>query len=72
MGWKRRATHSFLIATHSPIILSYPGAVLLNLDGETIREVAYRESEHYLLTRDFLNAPERYFNHLFSSDDRDA
>jgi predicted ATPase len=55
----------FLIATHSPIILSYPGAVLLGLDGERIEEISYRESQHYRVTRDFLNAPERYFKHLF-------
>jgi predicted ATPase len=55
----------FIIATHSPIILSYPGAALLSLGDKAIREVAYRETEHYLLTRDFLNAPERYFKHLF-------
>lgn len=55
----------FLIATHSPIILSYPGAVLLSLDGPGIHEIAYRESDHYLITRDFLNAPERYLKHLF-------
>ncbi|MBF0500214.1 MAG: AAA family ATPase [Candidatus Riflebacteria bacterium] len=55
----------FLISTHSPIILSYPGAVLFSLDGEAIREISYRETEHYLLTRDFLNSPERYFKHLF-------
>lgn len=57
----------FLISTHSPIILSYPGAVLFSLDGDTIREIAYRETEHYLLTRDFLNAPERYLRHLFDT-----
>lgn len=56
----------FIIATHSPIILSYPGAVLFNLDDEGIREIAYRDTEHYIVTRDFLNAPERYFKHLFS------
>jgi predicted ATPase len=55
----------FLIATHSPIILSYPGAALFSLDGESIQEVAYRDTEHYRVTRDFLNAPERYFKHLF-------
>ena len=61
----RSGSAQFLIATHSPIILSYPGAVLFSLDGDRIREIAYRESEHYLLTRDFLNAPERYLKHLF-------
>src|SRR5437773_1289691 len=58
----------FLIATHSPIILSYPGAVLFSLDGDSIREIAYRETEHYRVTRDFLNSPERYFKHLFRSE----
>ena len=55
----------FLISTHSPIILGYPGAVLLSLDGDSIQEIAYRETEHYLVTRDFLNGPERFFRHLF-------
>lgn len=56
----------FLISTHSPIILSYPGASLYSHDGDRIQEIAYRETEHYLVTRDFLNAPERYFRHLFT------
>ena len=59
----------FLIATHSPIILSYPGAVLFDLDGDAIRETSYRETKHYLVTRDFLNSPERFFKHLFGSAD---
>lgn len=59
----------FLISTHSPIILSYPGAVIFSLDGDSIREVAYNETEHYRVTKDFLNAPERFFKHLFDSSD---
>src|SRR5688572_12285717 len=55
----------FLIATHSPIILSYPGAVLYDLDGDAMRETSYRETKHYLITRDFLNSPERFLKHLF-------
>jgi predicted ATPase len=62
----------FLIATHSPIVLSYPGATLLSLDGDAIREIAYRETEHYLVTRDFLTSPERYFQHLFSDPGEDT
>jgi len=61
----------FLISTHSPIILSYPGAVLFSLDGDSIREVEYRETEHYRITRDFLNTPERYFAHLFADSEED-
>jgi predicted ATPase len=59
----------FLIATHSPIILSYPGAVLFSLDGHGIHEIAYGETDHFLLTRDFLNSRERYFKHLFDNTD---
>lgn len=47
----------FLISTHSPIILSYPGAVLFSLDGDTLQEVTYSETEHYRVTRDFPQFP---------------
>ena len=57
----------FLIATHSPIILSCPDAVLFSLDGDDIQEIDYRETKHFLITRDFLNSPERLFKHLFGT-----
>lgn len=59
----------FLVATHSPIILSYPGAVLFSLDDGAIREVDYKQTKHFLITRDFLNGPESYFKHLFAPGD---
>ena len=59
----------FLIATHSPILLACPDAVLFDLDGDTVRETSYRETKHFLITRDFLNAPERFFKHLFGPAD---
>jgi predicted ATPase len=59
----------FIIATHSPIVLSYPGAVLFNLDGDTIEEVSYRETKHFLITRDFLNSPESFYKHLLAAED---
>ena len=58
----------FLISTHSPVLLAYPGAVLLSLDGPGITRVEYTETEHYRLTRDFLSCPERYVQHLFAPD----
>lgn len=57
----------FIIATHSPIILSYPGAVLFSLDGDALQEIEYRDTKHFLITRDFLNSPERFFKHLFGT-----
>lgn len=59
----------FLIASHSPILLAYPNATLLTLDGGPIREIAYRDTEHFTVTREFLESPERFFKHLFASDD---
>lgn len=59
----------FIIATHSPIILSYPGAVLFDLDGDSIEEIDYRDTQHFLITRDFLNSPERFYKHLFHDVD---
>jgi predicted ATPase len=43
--------------------------VLFSLDDGGIQEISYRESEHFLVTRDFLNAPERYLKHLFGDPD---
>jgi predicted ATPase len=47
----------FLIATHSPILMAYPGARILLLEEGGIREVAYEDTEHYVVTREFLNNP---------------
>ncbi len=55
----------FLIATHSPIILSYPGARIIQFDREGRRDIAYRDTEHYRITKDYLNAPEKFWEHLF-------
>jgi predicted ATPase len=59
----------FLIATHSPILLSYPGAVVYALDGGAFEKVDYRDTKHFQVTRDFLNGPERFYQHLFAGPD---
>lgn len=61
----------FIIATHSPILMAYPGALIYRLGTDDIRRVAYDETEHYTITRDFLNAPDRYFKTLFAKPDDD-
>src|SRR5438876_182511 len=45
----------FVIATHSPIVMAYPEATILLLDENGMREVAYEETEHFRVMRDFLN-----------------
>ncbi len=54
----------FLIATHSPIILAFPGAAIWSFDGGTIHPVAYEELAHVRLTRDFLQDPQTFLRHL--------
>lgn len=59
----RRASQ-FIIATHSPIVMSYPDARILRLGPDGIAEVEYEATEHYRVTRDFLENPARFFKHL--------
>ncbi len=60
-----RQKSQFIIATHSPIIMAYPGATLLNFDGGTLSRVEYRDVEHVRIMRSFLDKPESYLAHLF-------
>lgn len=54
----------FVIATHSPILLAFPGATIYTFDRTPPTRVAYEDLEHVNLTRAFLNAPEAYLRHL--------
>lgn len=54
----------FIIATHSPILMACPGAVIYAIDEDGIHETAYRETGHYQLTRSFLENPERMLRYL--------
>lgn len=54
-----------VIATHSPILMAYPEARIYELGSGGIREVAYEDTEHFRITRDFLNGRERMLQLLF-------
>jgi predicted ATPase len=58
------AGSQFVIATHSPILMATPGADIRLVEESAIRSVAFDEVEHVRVTRDFLNAPERYLRQL--------
>ena len=64
----RARVAQFIIATHSPMLLTLPGAEVLCLDEGTIRPVPYQETHHFRLTKDFLNQPERFYRHLLAAD----
>lgn len=45
----------FIIATHSPILPAYPRSRILLMDKNGIAEVDYEDTEHYSITKQFLN-----------------
>lgn len=55
----------FIIATHSPILLAFPDADIIEPSEEGISRKPYFETEHYMLTKQFINNPERILNELF-------
>jgi len=60
----------FVIATHSPILMAYPDATIFHLSAEGgISPIEYEETEHFRVTRDFLNNREAYLHELLSNDD---
>ena len=58
----------FIIATHSPIVMAFPGAEIKLFDETGVHTVDYRETEHYRITKQFLNDPERMLNYLFAEE----
>lgn len=54
----------FIIATHSPIVLAYPGATIYEFTREGIRQVGYEDTEHYKVTRAFLTRREPMLRQL--------
>ena len=60
-----------IIATHSPILLAYPNARIYQFSESGISEIAYTETEHYRITRDFLSRHERMLDLLMSAEESD-
>lgn len=56
----------FIIATHSPILLTYPNALIYQISDAGFERVDYQHCEHYTLTKQFLDNPERFWKHLIS------
>lgn len=61
-------TVQFIIATHSPVLMTFPGANLLSFDGAGIEPIELRDTEHYQITRGVLEHPERYWAHLLADE----
>jgi predicted ATPase len=60
----REGNAQFIIATHSPVLMTYPDAQILSFDNGELREVSLQETAHYQITRGILEQPLRYWKHL--------
>jgi len=60
----RSGRAQFIIATHSPMLICYPGATIYQFDENGVRETSYENTEHFYITKSFLDNPEAYLRHL--------
>jgi predicted ATPase len=58
-----------IIATHSPILMAYPGALIYHFSEAGIEPIEYKDTEHYTITKEFLNKPEKMLRYLFEDGD---
>jgi predicted ATPase len=63
-----RGGSQFVMATHSPLLLAFPGATILSLDGGAIEAVPYEQTEHFQVTRRFLMDHQRALAELLEED----
>lgn len=54
----------FIISTHSPILMAYPGAEIYELSESGIRSVDYRQTDNYVITKRFLDDPASMLRYL--------
>lgn len=66
-----RGNSQFIIATHSPILLGFPNAKIFSFDADTIESITYEDTDHYQITKGFLNRKERYLEELFLDDEEE-
>ncbi|OYW25047.1 MAG: AAA family ATPase [Planctomycetales bacterium 12-60-4] len=64
-----QAGSQFIIATHSPILMAYPEAMIYQFSGEGIEQVAYEDTDHYQITQMFLMRRESMLRELLRDDD---
>ena len=67
-----RAGSQFVIATHSPIILAYPDAWIYQASKTGLDRIEYEDTEHFQITREFLNRRDTFLDILLAEDDEPA
>lgn len=59
----------FIIATHSPILMTFPNARILEFSLDGIKSVNYEDTEHFNITKSFLENPQKMLHYLLNADD---
>lgn len=68
----RAGATQLIVATHSPILMTFPGAAILELTDRGIAETTLAETSHYQITRGILTQPESYWRHLVDAPGDDG
>ena len=66
--WADTGHTQIIIATHSPIVLAFPGATIYSFDYAPVTSISYEGSTPYQLTRTFLRAPQAFLSELLGED----
>ena len=64
----RDKNSQFIIATHSPILMTFPGAEIFEFSENGLSKTDYKSTDHYNITRRFLEDPERMLGYLFEAE----
>ncbi|MGE7824733.1 AAA family ATPase [Paenibacillus sp. NPDC093718] len=59
----------FIISTHSPIVMAYPDSIIYKLTSEGVEESSLEETDHYMITKEFVNRREAMLHELFAEDE---
>ena len=58
----------FIISTHSPILMTFPDSEVLEITESGIKSVNYKDTEHYIVTKRFMDAPEKMVESLLEDE----
>jgi predicted ATPase len=61
----------FIIATHSPFIMAYPGACILHLTPRGLVEKSYKETENFRILQEFYSDPSGFMRRVLEEEAND-
>ena len=61
---ERKGAVQCIMATHAPLLLTFPGATLVSFDSKHLERVRLQDTTHAPITQSMPDGPERYWRHL--------